>query len=113
MRRQGADAPGSLDGNHPVSLSGEISGGSHMSFSPDYSLIMDVVGHKTVWASPGAGGKPTKVYEFPHGESRIDYPVRSPDGEWVLFDRFRPQGGDIWTMGNFESCRKSVGVTRR
>jgi Tol biopolymer transport system component len=92
----------SLDANDSVALSSEISGGSHMSFSPDYSLIMDVVGHKTVWVSPAASGKPTKVYEFPDGESRIDYPVWSPDGKWVLFDRFRPQGGDIWTLENFE-----------
>jgi Tol biopolymer transport system component len=86
----------------PVALNTEIVGGSHMSFSPDYSLIMDVVGHKTLWVSPAATGKPVKVYEFPDGESRIDYPVWSPDGKWVLFDRFRPQGGDIWMLKNFE-----------
>jgi len=28
--------------------------------------------------------------------------VWSPDGKWVLFDRFRPQGGDIWMLKNFE-----------
>jgi hypothetical protein len=28
----------------------------------------------------------------------IDYPVWSPTGGWVLFDRFRPQGGDIWSL---------------
>ncbi|HSQ25421.1 MAG TPA: hypothetical protein VLN44_13440 [Pyrinomonadaceae bacterium] len=28
--------------------------------------------------------------------------VWSPDGQWVLFDRFRPQGGDIWMMENIE-----------
>ena len=49
-----------------------------------------------------ATGKPVKVYEFPDGESRIDYPVWSPDGKWVLFDRFRPQGGDIWMIKNFD-----------
>ena len=92
----------SLDATDPIPLNSEISGGSHMSFSPDYSLIMDVVGHKTVWVSPVASGKPTKVYEFPDGQSRIDYPVWSPDGKWILFDRFRPQGGDIWMIENFE-----------
>jgi Tol biopolymer transport system component len=92
----------SIKGGDPVALNSEIAGGSHMSFSPDYSLIMDVVGHKTLWVSPVTTGKPVKVYEFPDGESRIDYPVWSPDGKWVLFDRFRPQGGDIWEMENFE-----------
>ena len=87
----------------PVPLNSEIVGGSHMSFSPDYSLIMDVVGHKTLWVSPATTGKPVKVYEFPDGESRIEtYPVWSPDGKWVLFDRFRPQGGDIWMIKDFE-----------
>jgi Tol biopolymer transport system component/serine/threonine protein kinase len=90
------------DGADPVPLNSEIVGGSHMSFSPDYSLLMDVVGHKTVWVSPVTTGKPVKVYEFPDGETRIDYPVWSPDGKWLLFDRFRPQGGDIWMIQNLD-----------
>jgi Tol biopolymer transport system component/serine/threonine protein kinase len=92
----------SWKGGDPIPLNGEIVGGSHMSFSPNYSLIMDVVGHKTLWVSPATTGKPVKVYEFPDSESRIDYPVWSPDGKWVLFDRFRPQGGDIWVIENLE-----------
>jgi Tol biopolymer transport system component len=91
-----------LKGGEPVPLNPEIVGGSHISFSPDYSLIMDVVGHKVLWVSPVASGKPVKVFEFPDSESRIDYPVWSPDGKWVIFDRFRPQGGDIWAIENFE-----------
>jgi Tol biopolymer transport system component len=92
----------SLNGGDPVPLNSEIVGGSHMSFSPNYSLIMDVMGHKTLWVSPVTSGKPVKVYEFPDSESRIDYPTWSPDGKWVLFDRFRPHGGDIWAIENFE-----------
>ncbi len=80
----------------------EIKGGAHLSFSPDHSRIMDVVGHKVLWVSPVKDGQPEKVYEFPDPDVRIDYPVWSPDGNWVLFDRFRPQGGDIWAMSGVE-----------
>lgn len=85
------------DGGDPQ-LFAEIMGGSHLSFSPDHLRIMDVVGHKVLWVSPIQSGKPEEVYEFPDTEVRIDYPVWSPDGKWVLFDRFRPQGGDIWAI---------------
>jgi len=90
-----------LDGSDPEPLP-EVAGGAHMSFSPDHSRIMDVIGHKTLWVSPLDGGKPEKVFEFDDPDVRIDYPVWSPDGRWVLFDRFRPQGGDIWMMEHFE-----------
>ncbi len=90
-----------IDGGDPQPFA-EIMGGSHMSFSPDHSRIMDVVGHKVLWVSPVNAGKPEKVYEFPDSDVRIDYPVWSPDGNWVLFDRFRPQGGDIWAMSGVE-----------
>jgi TolB protein len=80
----------------------EIAGGAHMSFSPDASLIMDALAHKALWVSPLNSGKPEKVFEFEDPDSRIDYPVWSPDGRFVLFDRFRPQGGDIWLMEKFE-----------
>ena len=90
-----------LDGGDPQPTA-EVAGGAHMSFSPDGSRIADVVGHKTVWISPLGGGKPSQVFAFDDPDSRIDYPVWSPDGTALLFDRFRPQGGDIWLMENFE-----------
>lgn len=90
-----------LSGGEPQPFS-EVAGASHMSFSPDYSMIMDVVGHKVLWASPLQSGKPQKVFEFHDPDIRIDYPQWSPDGKWVLFDRFRPEGGDIWMMEDFE-----------
>jgi len=90
-----------VQGGDPQSFA-EMMGGSHISFSPDRSRIMDVVGHKVLWVSPVSDGKPEKVYEFADPDARIDYPVWSPDGKWVLFDRFRPQGGDIWAMNGVE-----------
>jgi Tol biopolymer transport system component/tRNA A-37 threonylcarbamoyl transferase component Bud32 len=92
----------SLSGGAPQPFAETMMGGSHMSFSPDGTRIMDVVGHKVLWVSPVNGGKPEKVYEFPDPDVRIDYPVWSPDGRWVMFDRFRPQGGDIWAMSGVE-----------
>jgi Tol biopolymer transport system component len=90
-----------LNGGDPHLLA-TIAGGSHLSFAPDHSQIMDVVGHKTLWVTPVKGGKPEKVFAFDDPDVRIDYPVWSPDGRWVLFDRFRPQGGDIWVIQDFE-----------
>ncbi len=92
----------SVSGGDPQPFAETMMGGSHMSFSPDRTRIMDVVGHKLLWVSPVNGGKPEKVYEFPDSNARIDYPVWSPDGRWVMFDRFRPQGGDIWAINGVE-----------
>jgi len=39
-----------------------------------------------------------KVFDFGTSEVRIDYPVWSPDGRWVLFDRAQPSGGDVWML---------------
>jgi Tol biopolymer transport system component len=89
-----------LDGT--VEFLPEVVGGAHMSLSPDHTRIMDVAGHKVLWVSPLNGGTPEKIFEFDDQDARIDYPVCSPDGRWILFDRFRPQGGDIWMMENFE-----------
>jgi eukaryotic-like serine/threonine-protein kinase len=76
----------------------QVIGGAHMSLSPDQSLLMDVLGHRTLWCSPLREGSPRKVFEFDDAESRIDYPVWSPDGKWILFDRFQPHGGDVWAV---------------
>ncbi len=103
--RTPSPAPRSLelpvDGGEPRPLP-EIVGGAHMSFSPDFSKIIDVVGHKTLWVSPLAGGSPEPVFEFDDPDVRIDYPVWSPDGRSLLFDRFRPEGGDVWLMEGME-----------
>jgi Tol biopolymer transport system component/predicted Ser/Thr protein kinase len=81
-----------------ASPTAEVVGGAHMSLSPDQSMIMDVVAHRTLWVSPLDGGARRRVFEFEDPESRIDYPVWSPDGRWVLFDRFVPRGGDVWML---------------
>lgn len=86
-----------IDGREPEPTA-EVIGGAHMSLSPDQSRIMDVLGHRTLWCSPLREGTPRKVFEFADAESRIDYPVWSPDGRWILFDRFVPQGGDVWAV---------------
>jgi Tol biopolymer transport system component len=92
----------SVAGGDPQRFAEGMMGGAHMSFSPDRTRIMDVVGHRVLWVSSVNGGKPEKVYEFPDSDVRIDYPSWSPDGKWVMFDRFRPQGGDIWAISGVE-----------
>ncbi|HEY8106538.1 MAG TPA: protein kinase [Gemmatimonadales bacterium] len=76
----------------------DVSSGAHMSFSPDQSRILDVRGHKTLWIYPVNGDSAYQVFAFPDPDVRIDYPVWSPDGKWVLFDRAAPKGGDLWMM---------------
>ena len=80
----------------------DIASGGHFSFSPDRRLVMDVAGHKVLWVHAIDGTSRTKVFEFPDPESRIDYPVWSPDGKWILFDRVVPRGGDIWLLEGAE-----------
>jgi len=63
---------------------------------------MDVTGHNTLWVSPLDSGIPIQIFPINEIDFRIDYPVWSPDGNWVLFERVKPQGGDIWIMENFE-----------
>jgi Tol biopolymer transport system component len=75
-----------------------VRSGFHMSFNPAGDRVMDVVGHRTLTVSPLDGGAPYAIFELDDPEVRIDYPVWSPDGRWVLFDRLKPGGGDIWLM---------------
>jgi Tol biopolymer transport system component len=75
-----------------------VRGGAHMSLSPDGSRIADVDGHRHLWISPLGAGDPYPIFEFDAAEVRIDYPVWSPDGRWILFDRWEPEGGDVWLL---------------
>jgi TolB protein len=85
------------DGGAPRDLPW-VTGGSHLSLSPDGRRALDVVDHKALWLSPLAGGESRKVFEFADAADRIDYPVWSPGGGEVLFDRFRPEDGDLWLL---------------
>ncbi|HEU5305233.1 MAG TPA: hypothetical protein VFU40_11355 [Gemmatimonadales bacterium] len=69
-----------------------------MSLSPDGSLVLDVRGHKSLWIHPANGAPAYQIFEFTDPDVRIDYPVWSPDGRWVLFDRTSPRSGDIWML---------------
>jgi Tol biopolymer transport system component len=86
-----------IAGGAPVKLP-EIASGAHMSFSPSGKLILDVRGHKALWVHHLDGTPPYKVFEFHDPDVRIDYPVWSPDGKWVLFDRAAPRTGDVWML---------------
>ncbi len=88
-------------GGEPAALP-HVRGGSHLSLNPAGTRIMDVMAHKVLWSSKAGGGDPEQVYEFADPDSRIDYPVWSHDGRWVLFDRFRPKGGDVWMLEGLE-----------
>jgi eukaryotic-like serine/threonine-protein kinase len=106
FRSASSEKPGlwrvAMDGGEPEPLP-KVMGGSHLSLSPDATRIMDVVEHRTLWVSPLDGTPPERVFEFPDPDVRIDYPVWSPDGSYVLFDRLRPQGGNIWILEGLTS----------
>ena len=72
--------------------------GGHISFSPDGREMIDVTGHRTLYRYGLSDGSEKLLFEFGDPEVRIDYPVWSPDGRSVLFDRFRPEGSDLWML---------------
>ncbi len=79
-----------------------VESGAHMSLSPSGTAIMDVRSHRTLWVYPLDGRPARQVFEFSNPDVRIDYPVWSPDGRWVLFDRAEPRGADVWTLADGE-----------
>jgi TolB protein len=99
--RSGAAKPrvarASIEGGELIEYP-SVAGGAHISLSPDGLLMFDVMAHQAMWVSPLDGSLPRKAFEFDDPEIRIDYPVWSPDGRSVLFDRLRPQGGDVWMV---------------
>lgn len=59
---------------------------------------MDVRGHRELRVYPLDGSAPYTVFDFGAPDVRLDYPVWSPDGRWVLFDRAEATGGDVWVL---------------
>jgi len=57
------------------------------------TLILDVVGHKALTVSPLQSGTPKQGFQFDEPDLRIDYPVWSPEGSRVLFDRLAATSG--------------------
>jgi Tol biopolymer transport system component len=87
-----------LDGAPPVDEPA-IENGYHISLLPGERAVVEVIGHKTLWRFPlGGEGKAERLFAFDDPAVRIDYPVVSPDGRWLLFDRLEPQGADIWQL---------------
>ena len=74
--------------------------GGHLSFSPSQAIAMDSPGHRLIRAYPMDGRRPYDVFAFENPDVRIDYPVWSPNGRWVLFDRAEPRGADLWTLSD-------------
>jgi TolB protein len=76
--------------------------GAHLSFAPRGDRFIDVKGHKELWMIP-LGTDGAKLFEFTDADARIDYPVWSPDGKWLVFDWFKPSGGDLWTASGLKA----------
>lgn len=76
--------------------------GGHITLSPDGASFIELSGHRTIWVFPSGSRKPFALFEFGGENERIDYPVWSPSGKWVLFDRMVSQGGDIYLVDGLE-----------
>jgi TolB protein len=76
--------------------------GGHMSLSPDGSAFLECWNHVGIYAFPPAGAKPQFVLQLTEPDAHLDYPVWSPSGKWVLFDRMTSQGGDLYLVEGLE-----------
>jgi Tol biopolymer transport system component len=108
FNEQWCAAQSSLDGKtevwipiKPLPTDPKWAVGGHMSLSPDNSVMMELRNHLELWAVPSNGELPKLVFGFAGGE-RIDYPVWSPSGNWVLMDRMLSQGSDIYMVEGLE-----------
>ncbi len=81
-----------------------VASGAHLSLSPDGRLLLDVRGHKSLWVHPLDGRPAYRIFEFADPDVRIDYPVWSSDGRWVLFDRAVTRSGDVWMLEGGEQA---------
>ncbi len=72
--------------------------GGHTSFNPTETIAIDLESHKTMKVIDLGTGATESLFEFPDKGTRIDYPVWSPDGTRVTFDRADPEGGDLWLL---------------
>ena len=88
--------PVSFIGSFSSSWNGEFNGSRpcHPHLSEDGSRFIDLKGYNARWFYR-MHGVPEKQLAFPDAEVRIDSPIRSPDGRWLLFDGFRPNRSDL------------------
>jgi Tol biopolymer transport system component len=92
---------GHLDGSDPTAITDLGLGfATEPSWAADHTTILFALasggGHSHIWSVPAAGGTPT---ELTHGNGEDHDPTESPDGQWIVFDRFRDhEPSSIWIM---------------
>ena len=58
--------------------------------------------HKVIYVTHIGSGEQVQIFEFDDPAISMDYTVWSPDCKWILSDRLKQHGGDIWVIENFE-----------